>query len=232
MGDIGIAIIGSPVLMAAKRRPKVVSDDAKERADGVVEVYQLLARWYGAPTLWWMAYRYEYAIHDVSHAWQTLHHAYRLAPETPSYMAMMVQLVPEVLPPDEAKEILERVSRGIENSDPVVVVQYALAELRLLDRNPKAAKPLAELLRVARSCLARADREARPAKFLAATIMLLEARSAGKVPTADILARSGLEDLLPSALQQVGGGPATIEAQLAALAGLELMRNEAYAIQV
>jgi hypothetical protein len=172
----------------------------EERQRYVREAGLLLARFPGAPGLWWASCRIEQLQGRPRAAWDSIQRACQLEPENSHYEAVRLWLMPRAVPEKQVDAYLAQAYAGIHRASPEVCLVYALHEMERARRQASTRTPrLERAFEAVLQGRGRVQAELPMGQYLRAAQFLLSEQLKGGEPTLDLLYRAGLGGLIVSA---------------------------------
>ncbi|HEU4533892.1 MAG TPA: hypothetical protein VFS00_07225, partial [Polyangiaceae bacterium] len=196
----GQALKASPNVLTMLQTRSVVGGTAAERGELRRECETFLKRFPGASSWWWFAYRLAEASGDQGRAWDALARARRLDPDNRTFKAFGLLVAAKTLSPEAAEEHLAHVRTSLDREGEEVCMMYALAEINLAQRGPRAARAAhwQRALDATSAGLGQISDPAWRAKLKAMHMITLELL-AGREPTMGILYHAGLGTMAAAA---------------------------------
>ncbi|MBI3206692.1 MAG: hypothetical protein HYZ29_34470 [Myxococcales bacterium] len=194
--EFGRAVSASPMLLAIRDAGHIASLMPAERSKARGELAQVLAKFPGTTSFWWMQYRLAEADGNKKEAWEALTRARLLVPTNPRFLAMSLLVAAWALPPSAAEQHIAGVRGSIDRAGAEVCLMYALAEVALARKaSPDERRRRWRRAREASdSGIARANTEGLRRNLRAAQLLANELL-AGRQPTMEILYLAGLGEV-------------------------------------
>ena len=197
------AVTSSPMLLG-KFRLNILQARAigalapADRGQARQEIARVLAKFPGAPSFWYLQYRFEEADENRNRAWEALSRAQRLTPNNQRFVALSLVVATWALTPLAAEQYIAGIRGVLERASAEVCLMYALAEINLAEKGSDRKVRWSRARNAVGAGLAKANTEGLR-KNLRAAQLLLNELLAGREPTMEIFYLADLADVASTA---------------------------------